>query len=36
MPKRDMIALELSEKASKAHRDKKQDALKRVAASIPS
>ena len=34
VPKRDRIALELVEKASKAHRAKKQEALKRVTASF--
>lgn len=35
-PKRDRIALELAEKASKAHRTKKQEALKRVTARLTS
>ena len=34
VPKRDRIALELVERASKAHRAKKQEALKRVTASF--
>lgn len=34
VPKRDRIALELAEKASKQHRHKKQEALKRVTASL--
>lgn len=35
-PKRDRIAFELAEKASKAHRTKKQDALKRVTSNFTS
>ena len=34
VPKRDRIALELVERASKTHRAKKQEALKRVTASF--
>ncbi|OWF40395.1 protein DGCR14-like [Mizuhopecten yessoensis] len=36
MPKRDRLALDLSEKASKAHRDKKEKALKSVQARLSS
>ncbi|KAI0218597.1 hypothetical protein LSAT2_029695 [Lamellibrachia satsuma] len=36
VPKRDRIALELVERASKTHRAKKQEALKRVTASFTS
>ncbi|XP_046330560.2 splicing factor ESS-2 homolog [Haliotis rufescens] len=36
IPKRDQLALELAEKASKAHRDKKQNAIKQVTRNLSS
>jgi len=36
VPRRDELALELAEKASKAHRDKKEKAIKSVQARLSS